>query len=122
VREIYSIADLFVLPSLIEGFGLVVLEAALSGLPVLVHHSPHFQWMLGPQWQTYADMRAPEGLTEPLRIALSNLSGLKIKMKSIRHELVGRFDWSNLVSSYLKMYRQAAKADGLTIAEQLARC
>jgi glycosyltransferase involved in cell wall biosynthesis len=120
--EIYNIADLFVLPSLIEGFGLVVMEAALSGLPVLVHHSQHFQWMLGPRWHTYADMSSTEGLTEPLRIALSNLSELKIKMESIRHELVERFDWSNLVPSYLRMYRQSAEADGLTIAEQMARC
>jgi glycosyltransferase involved in cell wall biosynthesis len=122
VGEIYNIADLFVLPSLIEGFGLVVLEAALSGLPVLVHHSPHFRWMLGPQWLTYADMSGTEELTEALRSALSNLSGLKIKMESIRHELVERFDWSNLVPSYLKMYRQAAKSEGLTIAEQVVRC
>jgi glycosyltransferase involved in cell wall biosynthesis len=122
VGEIYNIADLFVLPSLIEGFGLVVMEAALSGLPVLVHHSAHFQWMLGPRWHAYADMSSTEGLTEPLRIALSNLPELKIKMESIRHELVERFDWSNLVPSYLKMYNQAAKTDGLTIAEQLARC
>jgi glycosyltransferase involved in cell wall biosynthesis len=67
-------------------------------------------------------MSGTEELTEALRSALSNLSGLKIKMESIRHELVERFDWSNLVPSYLKMYRQAAKSEGLTIAEQVVRC
>ena len=36
LADIYRMADVFVFPSLIEGMGLVVLEAMASGLPVIV--------------------------------------------------------------------------------------
>jgi glycosyltransferase involved in cell wall biosynthesis len=35
MAEFFSSLDIFILPSLWEGFGLVILEAGLSGLPVI---------------------------------------------------------------------------------------
>jgi glycosyltransferase involved in cell wall biosynthesis len=121
MNEVYALADMFVLPSLIEGFGLVVLEAALSGLPVLVHDSPHFKWMLGPRWQTFADMSNPESLVETLQMALGNLSDLRLRMEAIRGELVDRFEWSNLLPRYLEMYQHALETPPATIAQVMGR-
>ena len=40
VGEYYAMADIFVLCSLKEGFGLVYIEALRAGLPVLAHDFP----------------------------------------------------------------------------------
>jgi glycosyltransferase involved in cell wall biosynthesis len=119
--ELYNIADLFVLPSLIEGFGLVVLEAAFSGLPVLVHDSPHFRWLLGPRWDTFADMTSTEHLRNALSLTFECISELSVQMKSLRAELVERFDWLNLVPRYLEMYQRALDTPPSTIARVIGR-
>ena len=46
VPEIYAMADLFVLGSLQEGFGIVTLEAMRAGLPIILHDRELFRWIL----------------------------------------------------------------------------
>jgi len=121
MNEVYNLADLFVLPSLEEGFGLVVVEAVLAGLPVIVHDSPHFRWLLGERWRTFADMNSLTSLIGSLRGALQRLSDLASEGVSLRQELVARYDWANLAGDYLKMYERAMAAPAATIERELGR-
>ena len=119
MANVYAMADQFVLPSLIEGFGLAVVEAALAGLPVLVHDSRHFRWLLGPHWDGFVDMRKPENLREALQWSLERLPDLRRRMASLREEWVSRYDWLALAPKYLEMFARAAEAPGATIAMEL---
>lgn len=47
--EWYRAADAFVLPSLTEGFGQVLLEAMASGLPIVGFRSPTASWVLATE-------------------------------------------------------------------------
>lgn len=46
--DLYRAADAFVLPSLHEMFGIVLLEALATGLPVLCNDTPDFRAIAGP--------------------------------------------------------------------------
>jgi glycosyltransferase involved in cell wall biosynthesis len=118
----YALADLFVSPSIVEGFGLAIVEAALSGVPPVVNDSPHFRWLLGPRWPARADMTDDESLVAALQAALENLPGLRREIAAMRAELVERFDWSRLVPRYLEMYRRTEQENRWTIADRLAPC
>ncbi len=58
VAELYGLADVMVQASLNEAFGLSVVEALSSGVMVLAHQSPHFEWLVGDR-DCLLDMSQP---------------------------------------------------------------
>lgn len=105
VPELYRLADVKVLPSLFEAYGLAVVEAMAAGLPVLVHDCPHFRWLVGNPGNL-VDMAAPGALRERLR-ALADDPELRARLRNpdlIREKL----DWNVLGSAYIDLYRQVA--------------
>jgi glycosyltransferase involved in cell wall biosynthesis len=45
---LYRAADIFALPALSEVFGIVILEALATGLPVACNRTPVLEWIVGP--------------------------------------------------------------------------
>lgn len=107
VGELYKIADVMVHGSLEESFGLAIIEGLSTGLPVLVHNSPHFKWLVQEQ-DCLVDMSAPGNLTARLRELLARRESLCSRAQARAATASQRFDWRSLTTDYFEMYRKVA--------------
>ena len=103
----FGASDVFVLSSLTEGFGLAIVEAMLSGLPVVLHNSPIFQWVAKGAAVWHVDMSAEGELMRAVRQALSR------DCRSEAQETSKRFSWDALIPEYVNMYHQVFRGKPL---------
>jgi len=96
---LYAGADAFSLCSLTEGFGLVTVEAMLSGLPVLAHDAKVFRWIAGHSGVKCINMSEQGTLAAALAGILANRN-----YSNSRAEALRRFSWERLVPQYVQMY------------------
>jgi glycosyltransferase involved in cell wall biosynthesis len=98
-------ADVLVHASLSEAFGLAVVEALCSELMVLVHDSPHFEWLVRDR-NCLIDMRETGGLTRRLRKLAGTTRDAGASQARIRALTAKqRFDWRVVAPAYADMYR-----------------
>jgi 1,2-diacylglycerol 3-alpha-glucosyltransferase len=98
VQCLYGTADIFVLGSLTEAFGLVTVEAMLSGLPVIIHNGPVFRWLAEGSAVQCINMAGEGELSRAL-------TAMELTITSSRDQAEKRFSWQCLVPHYLQMYR-----------------
>jgi glycosyltransferase-like protein len=100
--SLYRLADALIFPSVKEGFGLVVLEAMASGVPVVTSRIAPFTEYLHDSDVVWCDPLSTASianamatvLTEPLRSRLSQRGAL----------LARQHDWSNTARAHLPAY------------------
>lgn len=115
VPELCGTADVFALCSLTEAFGLVTIEAMLSGLSVIVHNGPVFRWLVEGTDTALVDMAEPGALTSALREtfeALASKEGLASRTAAARTAVEGRFGWTALAPAYSEMYTAVVRGGG----------
>lgn len=108
VPEVYQASDLFVLPSLNEGFGKVYLEAMAARLPLLCHDSANTQWIVRDP-RCHINMEHPEALKQALASlhAGPDLTPLARDMADTNYEWVRQnYHWYRLRGDYIRMYEQ----------------
>lgn len=105
---LYRAADVFVYPSLYEGFGMPPLEAMACGCPVICSTRGSLGEVVGDAAVTID----PEDVAELAR-QLGRLAGSSIERSCLRDAGLAqaqRFDWSRTAAETLEVYRQASLA------------
>jgi glycosyltransferase involved in cell wall biosynthesis len=99
-------ADAFLHMSRDEPFGLVYLEAASTGLPVVAHDGEVPRWVLGDA-ALYVDTRNPAAVSPALRQALDPAVG-KVLGRRARERVLSGWTWEREAAEYRAFFYDLA--------------
>ena len=105
-RELYSAVDVCVVPSKIEAFGLVALEACACNLPVVIFSNNGLSEIILHKRNGYiADKSNLDNLAECSNWVFDTLDERPDFFNENR-QLVKKFDINNIASQYIEAYKQ----------------
>lgn len=105
VRMLYRGADVFIFPSLYEGFGLPVLEAMASGCPVVCSNTSSLPEAAGSAAVT-VDPLDPAGIAEAAYGILSD-ARLRVELVKKGFDQVKKFSWDRAAAETERIYGEA---------------
>jgi len=105
----YNAAELFVYPSLYEGFGLPLLEAMACGTPVVAANTSSLPEVVGQAGLT-VDPLDVEGLAEAMRRALDD-EALRQEMRERGLQRARGFSWTKTAQETVQVYRRAMEGN-----------
>jgi D-inositol-3-phosphate glycosyltransferase len=105
--RLYQAADMFVMPSLFEMFGIVLIEALSCGLPVLCHDTPDFRYVVGPAG-LYRDLTDVGSFATALTEALAEHRYVPLAAAARPHA-TNTFSEQIVIRQIVAMYRSAMR-------------
>ena len=101
--KLYAAADVLVMPSTIEGFGLPVLEAMACGTPVVSSQAASLP-EVGGDAVIYFDPESAEDLAEAIERVLCSAE-LRENLRTKGLERATRFTWKDSVEKHVQVYQ-----------------
>lgn len=102
----YARAELFILTSRFEGFGLVVLEALAHQLPVIVPKVGGLPEVVTSDWPYLIEEAEHSTLVERYAHALDKAIASNLSLSDKMQEILDCFDGVRQVEQYARLYRQ----------------
>jgi len=102
--KIYAAADLLVMPSRIEGFGLPILEAMACGTPVICSRAASLP-EVGGNAVVYFDPEDPEELAEAMERVLGS-SELQRDLRAKGMTRARQFTWEESTGKHVELYQR----------------
>ena len=108
--SLFRLADGLLMPSLREGFGLVVLEALASGTPVVVSRQPPFTEYLAEAEAHWADPLDAASIAAAMGLALQQASQPAAGVA----EVCARYSWPVSAQRHLALYQSLCVSDSVS--------
>lgn len=104
LKNYYTAADLFALPSLYEGFGVVYVDALSGGVPVVTTRCGGPEDIITPDNGMLAPVRDENAFADAIIAALEKSWDKKKIIKSTE-----KYDWAKIMRQYEKVYGEVRK-------------
>ncbi|MBB3952881.1 MSMEG_0565 family glycosyltransferase [Aureimonas jatrophae] len=101
---LYRAADALVFPSLIEGFGLVALEAIACGTPAVVSALQPFTEHFGADDVLWCDPKRPLTIADAMVLALH--APVRARLAARTEAVLGLHDWTDVAARHLSVYER----------------
>lgn len=111
LEEFYRAADVFVMPSLYETFGLPVLEAMALGCPVVAAEASSLPEVVGDAAEM-VDPLSPESIARGLTVVIGEPLR-RAELVRLGKERVGEFSWAKAAHETLEVLERAAARGGI---------
>jgi glycosyltransferase involved in cell wall biosynthesis len=104
LQEVYNRAEIFIFPSLYEGFGIPILEAFASNVPILLSNTSCFP-EIAKDAASYFEVNNELDFKEKI-MQLLNSESLKKSLISAGQKRLEKFTWKNAATSTAKVYHE----------------
>jgi glycosyltransferase involved in cell wall biosynthesis len=107
IRPLLEASDLFLMPSLWEGFGLAAVEAMNAGLPVIASDVPGLREVVAPTGAPLVSPEDPQALAGAITHLLDDPEQ-RAKLGARGHEQARRYGRDRMARDYLAMWQDMA--------------
>ncbi len=98
-------ADIFVLPSYYENFGISVAEAMVAGTPVIISNQVHIWQQISDSESGWVGTTSVESMVELLKIALSNPQECQRRGLNAQKYALEYYSWDAIALQMIQVYQ-----------------